>query len=142
MHQPIQVVEGFKDSVMSVRCGFDEIVTGCVDGAVRVHDLRTGQCRIDELGSLQFPLAGGVIGIEGKRGGSDGGAEEGVEGRLVDLVRAVLEHIARLYRRIRNSYEIISERNETRNVLVRTRIFSRNYLKFIELLKKTFGFPK
>ena len=80
MHQPIQVVEGFKDSVMSVRCGFDEIVTGCVDGAVRVHDLRTGQCRIDELGSLQFPLAGGVIGIEGKRGGSDGGAEEG--GRL------------------------------------------------------------
>merc|ERR1711998_716808 len=27
---PIQVVEGFKDSVMSVRCGLDEIVTGCV----------------------------------------------------------------------------------------------------------------
>ena len=41
--EPIQILADFKDSVTSVSASKQEIVTGCVDGHLRVHDLRTGQ---------------------------------------------------------------------------------------------------
>jgi len=42
---PIQVLTGcFKDSVTSVVCTSHAVVTGCVDGSVRTHDLRAGLC--------------------------------------------------------------------------------------------------
>jgi mitogen-activated protein kinase organizer 1 len=40
----------FKDSVTSVACTGHEIITGCVDGGVRVHDIRTGLCHTDHVG--------------------------------------------------------------------------------------------
>lgn len=48
--EPIQIISGFKDSVTSVCCSDSEIITGCVDGCVRVHDLRAPCCHEDNLG--------------------------------------------------------------------------------------------
>ena len=61
--EPIQTLVGFRDSVTSVCAGPHEIIAGCVDGAVRVFDLRAGLCHTDELG------AGGSSGGGGTAGG-------------------------------------------------------------------------
>ena len=39
----MQIISDFKDSVTSIELSGHEIVTGCVDGFVRVHDLRLGR---------------------------------------------------------------------------------------------------
>jgi len=62
--EPVQVLEGFRDSVTSVRASAHEVLTSCVDGVLRVHDLRTGLCHADTLqgGEQQ----GGVGGDSGE----------------------------------------------------------------------------
>lgn len=51
--EPIQILKDFRDSVTSVCATNYEIIGGCVDGSVRIYDLRAGQCRVDELSSGQ-----------------------------------------------------------------------------------------
>ena len=48
--KPIQVLEEAGDSVSSVHVVGSEIVTGCVDGRVRVYDLRMGMVFVDVIG--------------------------------------------------------------------------------------------
>ncbi|KAI9777443.1 MAG: hypothetical protein M1839_008855 [Geoglossum umbratile] len=48
--KPIQVLEESKDSVSSVDVIGNEIVTGSVDGRLRVYDLRMGQIYVDVIG--------------------------------------------------------------------------------------------
>ncbi|KAJ8525268.1 hypothetical protein ON010_g15847 [Phytophthora cinnamomi] len=42
-YMPIQVLDDFKDSVMSMVVTEHEIIAGCVDGVMRTYDLRAGQ---------------------------------------------------------------------------------------------------
>lgn len=49
--EPIQVLEGAKDSVTTVYLDESEILTTSVDGCFRTYDLRMGQLRTDHLGS-------------------------------------------------------------------------------------------
>ncbi|KAG9414125.1 hypothetical protein AC1031_013334 [Aphanomyces cochlioides] len=46
---PIQVLDHFRDSVTSVRVKDHEIITSCVDGFVRVYDIRAGMLTEDNL---------------------------------------------------------------------------------------------
>lgn len=48
--KPIQVLEEAGDSVVGLQVVGHEIVTGCVDGRVRVYDLRMGMCFVDVIG--------------------------------------------------------------------------------------------
>lgn len=48
---PIQTLDSFTDSVTAVACTAQQIVTGCVDGAIRTFDLRAGQMHCDAGGS-------------------------------------------------------------------------------------------
>ncbi|KAH0541766.1 hypothetical protein FGG08_003788 [Glutinoglossum americanum] len=48
--KPIQVLEEAKDSVSSVDIQGHEIVTGSVDGKLRLYDLRMGQVHVDLIG--------------------------------------------------------------------------------------------
>lgn len=55
--KPIQVLDEAKDSVSSLHVLGHEIVTGSVDGRVRLYDLRMGMLHVDVLGRmLPFPL--------------------------------------------------------------------------------------
>ena len=49
-HKPIQVFEESKDSVSSLHVAGHEIVTGCVDGRMRLYDLRMGMVYVDLVG--------------------------------------------------------------------------------------------
>lgn len=48
--KPIQVLEDSKDSVSSLHVLGHEIVTGSVDGKIRLYDLRTGMMYADTIG--------------------------------------------------------------------------------------------
>jgi len=48
--KPIQVLEEAKDSISSLHVVGHEIVTGCVDGRLRVYDLRMGMLYVDCIG--------------------------------------------------------------------------------------------
>ena len=48
--KPIQVLEEAKDSVSSLHVAGHEIVTGSVDGRLRVYDLRMGMVFVDVIG--------------------------------------------------------------------------------------------
>ncbi len=48
--KPIQVLEESKDSVSSLHVVGHEIVTGSVDGRLRLYDLRMGQVYVDVIG--------------------------------------------------------------------------------------------
>jgi len=48
--KPIMVLEEAGDSVSGLCVGGCEIVTGCVDGRVRVYDLRMGMVFVDVIG--------------------------------------------------------------------------------------------
>jgi len=48
--KPIMVLEEAGDSVSGLCVGGAEIVTGCVDGRVRVYDLRMGMVFVDVIG--------------------------------------------------------------------------------------------
>lgn len=48
--KPIQVLDEAKDSVSSVHVVGHEIITGCVDGRMRVYDLRMGMVYVDCIG--------------------------------------------------------------------------------------------
>ena len=50
--KPIQVLEEARDSVSSLHVVGHEIVTGCVDGRVRVYDLRMGMLFVDFIGRM------------------------------------------------------------------------------------------
>lgn len=50
--KPIQVLEEARDSVSSLHVVGHEIVTGCVDGRVRVYDLRMGMVFVDVIGRM------------------------------------------------------------------------------------------
>lgn len=53
--KPIQVFEESKDSVSSLHVVGHEIVTGCVDGRMRLYDLRMGMVYVDLIGRTPFP---------------------------------------------------------------------------------------
>lgn len=48
--EPIQVIDTFADSVMSVCLTKTEILAGCVDGTIRTFDIRIGREIVDDLG--------------------------------------------------------------------------------------------
>jgi mitogen-activated protein kinase organizer 1 len=48
--EPIQVIDTFADSVMSVCLTKTEILAGCVDGTIRTFDIRIGREIVDNLG--------------------------------------------------------------------------------------------
>ncbi|KAJ4814114.1 WD-repeat protein [Rhynchospora pubera] len=48
--EPIQIIDTFQDSVMSVHLTKTEIIAGCVDGTVRTFDIRMGRELVDQLG--------------------------------------------------------------------------------------------
>ena len=50
--KPIQVLEEARDSVSSLHVVEHEIVTGSVDGNVRVYDLRMGMIYVDTIGRM------------------------------------------------------------------------------------------
>ena len=50
--KPIQVLEEARDSVSSLQVVGHEIVTGCVDGRMRVYDLRMGMVFVDVIGRM------------------------------------------------------------------------------------------
>ena len=50
--KPIQVLEEARDSVSSLHVVGHEIVIGCVDGRVRVYDLRMGMLFVDVIGRM------------------------------------------------------------------------------------------
>jgi len=47
---PIQTIDTFQDSVMSVNLTKTEIIAGSVDGTVRTFDIRMGRETVDNLG--------------------------------------------------------------------------------------------
>ena len=53
--KPIQVFEEARDSVSSVHVVEHEIITGCVDGRLRVYDLRMGMMFVDVIGRTVLP---------------------------------------------------------------------------------------
>ena len=66
--KPIQVLEEARDSVSGVWVGGHEVVTGSVDGRMRVYDLRMGMVFVDVVGRmwrrfalLPSPPAGGTV---------------------------------------------------------------------------------
>ena len=48
--KPIQVLEEARDSVSSLHVQGHEIVTGSVDGSLRLYDLRMGMVFVDVIG--------------------------------------------------------------------------------------------
>lgn len=54
--KPIQVLEEARDSVSSVQVTDWEILTGSVDGRLRVYDLRMGMISTDLVGSESSAL--------------------------------------------------------------------------------------
>ena len=56
--KPIQVFEESKDSVSSLHVVGHEIVTGCVDGRMRLYDLRMGMVYADLVGRTSSPPLG------------------------------------------------------------------------------------
>ena len=48
--KPIQIFEEAKDSISSVQVMGCEIVTGCVDGRMRLYDVRMGMVFVDVVG--------------------------------------------------------------------------------------------
>ena len=50
--KPIQVLEDARDSVSSLHVVGHEIVTGSVDGKMRVYDLRMGMLYVDTIGRM------------------------------------------------------------------------------------------
>ena len=61
--KPIQVLEEAGDSVSSVHVVGWEVVTGCVDGRVRVYDLRMGMVFVDVIGRKVHRLCLSIRGI-------------------------------------------------------------------------------
>ena len=55
--KPIQVLEEARDSVSSLHVVGHEIVTGCVDGRVRVYDLRMGMLFVDVIGRMYMVIS-------------------------------------------------------------------------------------
>ncbi len=49
MREPIQTLADFRDSVTSISTSRYEIIAGCVDGTIRIYDIRMGQLRTDYL---------------------------------------------------------------------------------------------
>ena len=54
--KPIQVFEDSKDSVSSLHVLGHEIVTGSVDGKLRLYDLRMGMMYADTIGCKNNPI--------------------------------------------------------------------------------------
>lgn len=50
--------EESKDSVSSLHVAGHEIVTGCVDGSIRLYDLRMGMVYVDLVGRTCHPHPG------------------------------------------------------------------------------------
>ena len=50
--KPIQVLDEARDSVTSLHVVGNEIVTGSVDGRMRIYDLRMGMILTDVVGSM------------------------------------------------------------------------------------------
>ena len=55
--KPIQVLEEAGDAVSSLHVVGHEVVTGSVDGRVRVYDLRMGMVFVDVIGRMRFSLS-------------------------------------------------------------------------------------
>lgn len=50
--KPIQVLEEAKDSISSLHVAGHELVTGSVDGRMRLYDLRMGVVSVDVIGRM------------------------------------------------------------------------------------------
>eukprot|EP00808_Paulinella_micropora_P029214 g48462.t1 len=50
MHEPIQILSHFKDSVSSLKVGLESIRAGSIDGTIRYYDLRMGRVTTDHIG--------------------------------------------------------------------------------------------
>jgi mitogen-activated protein kinase organizer 1 len=48
--QPIQILDEAKDAIQTLHVGASQIISGSVDGNLRVYDLRMGELRTDFLG--------------------------------------------------------------------------------------------
>ncbi len=48
-NSPIQVLSEFTDSVSKVLATANEIIASCIDGCVRIYDLRAGKLRTDKF---------------------------------------------------------------------------------------------
>ncbi|XJO72166.1 hypothetical protein BDV3_003321 [Batrachochytrium dendrobatidis] len=63
--KPIQILDGSKDSVEAVQILDTEILVGCVDGRLKIYDVRTGRVTIDAVGhpiiSARFSNDGNCI---------------------------------------------------------------------------------
>ena len=55
--KPIQIFEDAKDSISSVRVIGSEIVTGSVDGRMRLYDIRMGMAFVDVVGRMYLPYS-------------------------------------------------------------------------------------
>ena len=53
--KPIQVFEDAKDSISSVRVIGSEIMSGSVDGRMRLYDIRMGMVFVDVVGRMYQP---------------------------------------------------------------------------------------
>lgn len=49
--EPVQTLTGARDSVSSIGVRDHLVLSGSVDGAARVHDVRTGTITMDHIGS-------------------------------------------------------------------------------------------
>lgn len=52
--KPIQVLEESRDSVSTLHVAGHEIVTGSVDGRIRIYDLRMGMIYADVIGRMSY----------------------------------------------------------------------------------------
>ena len=53
--QPIQILDESRDAIQTLHVGASQIITGSVDGNMRVYDLRKGELRTDFLGREHVP---------------------------------------------------------------------------------------
>lgn len=63
--KPIQVFEEARDSVSSLHVVGHEIVTGSVDGRMRVYDLRMGMVFVDVIDRMDFQTVMGSLVADG-----------------------------------------------------------------------------
>ncbi|GJJ69117.1 mitogen-activated protein kinase organizer 1 [Entomortierella parvispora] len=49
LYTPIQVLEEFKDSVTSIEIRGSDLLAGCVDGSIRIYDIRMGSLITDQI---------------------------------------------------------------------------------------------
>ena len=60
-HKPLMNLSEAKDSISCIEIVEAEIFAGCVDGRVRVYDMRMGRVSVDVIGRKFYPLLYGDV---------------------------------------------------------------------------------